>query len=326
MWDSLNIMDVAGSAALFGLLSSAVLMLGLVYNLRRSRRRDKLAQRLGLSAPREAGTRQIALWHDGMRVSTTVPAGGKPSLRQRLALLKRDANLKTSLALLTLLLALLSASAFGLVYTLSKNLLLSGVAAAGVLMAVWFVIASRVDRRRALFEAQLVDALQLGARSLRAGHPLLGAFQLIADDLDDPIRSSFAQVCQQQEMGFSLDTALDRVSRESNSVDFKLFATSVSIQLKAGGNLADMMERVATVIRERIKLSRRVRVITAQTQFSKRILLAIPFVLFLVLHVVRPDYMAVFQATTVGRLLLGAAAGGLLLGAYIMNRMVRVEW
>jgi tight adherence protein B len=101
----------------------------------------------------------------------------------------------------------------------------------------------------------------------------------------------------------------------------KLFATSVIIQVRSGGNLADMMYRLADVIRDRMRLKRRVRVLTAQTQLSKRVLLALPFLLFGALNLLNPTYMMPLYTTAMGRMLLIIAGTGLILGAWMMNRL-----
>jgi tight adherence protein B len=171
-----------------------------------------------------------------------------------------------------------------------------------------------------------VDALDLSARSLRVGHPLVAAFRLISEEIAPPVNTIFSEICQQQALGVSLEEALHNVAEESTSGDLKLFATSVIIQLRSGGNLAEMMERVAIVIRERMRLSRRVRVLTAQTQFSKRVLLALPFFIFLVLNVINPKYMAPLYSTPDGRILMSIGAAGLVMGAWIMNRMAVLRY
>jgi tight adherence protein B len=172
-----------------------------------------------------------------------------------------------------------------------------------------------------MFEIQFVDALDLAARSLRAGHPLVGSFQLIAEEIAAPVSTVFAQICQQQALGSSIEEALTLISERSSSKDLQLFATSVIIQVRSGGNLADMMERLAAVIRERRRLSRRLRVLTAQTQFSKRALLALPFVIFLGLNLLDPTYMVPLYTTSAGQFLLLIGGTGLVLGGWMMNRI-----
>jgi tight adherence protein B len=106
----------------------------------------------------------------------------------------------------------------------------------------------------------------------------------------------------------------------------KFFATSVVIQLRSGGNLADMMDRLAFVIRDRMRLARRVRVLTAQTQFSKRILQALPFAIFVILCLINPEYMQPLYTTSTGKTILGAAGAGLLAGTYTMNRLAVLRY
>ena len=142
-------------------------------------------------------------------------------------------------------------------YLLTGNVMMAVAAPIAVAVLCYIIISSRVAKRQAIFERQLVDGLELAARSLRVGHPLVGSFRMISEEIGAPVGMLFGEVCQQQELGISLDEALRGVAARAHSDDLNLFATSVVIQLRSGGNLADMMERVANVIRERNRLSRR---------------------------------------------------------------------
>ena len=122
-------------------------------------------------------------------------------------------------------------------------------------------------------------------------------------------------------MGESISATLQEAAHTSANSDMRMFATSLAIQMRAGGNIADLMERLAAVIRERKRLNRRVRVLTAQTQLSKRILIAMPFVLFIAVNMLNPDYMRPLYSTSSGKLLLGIAVTSIAVGSYIMNRM-----
>jgi tight adherence protein B len=136
----------------------------------------------------------------------------------------------------------------------------------------------------------------------------------------------FASICQQQSLGVSLADAVANVANDNQSEDLHLFATAVVIQLRSGGSLADMMERLATVMRERMRLARRVRVLTAQTQGSKRVLQAMPVVVFVLLNVINPSYMRPLYATDSGRMVLMFAGGGLLVGSWLMNRLAILRY
>ncbi len=327
MFENLELMDVVSAAALFGFLVAVVLIVGVLWHMRSRKRTEKVEQRLGMATSSDGVNRQLHLWLDGQRASMVVPAGpSRLTLGQRLERMRRDAGWAGSCSGLILSLVGLVVACFIVGYVLLQSLMFAAVAAAAAAAAWHAYMQWRIGRRSSLYDRQLVDALQLAARSLRAGHPLAGAFQLIAEDLDDPVKSVFSKICQQQEMGVSLQAALQQAGTDASSDDMRLFATSVSIQLRAGGNLADMMDRISFVIRERIRLSRRVNVLTAQTQFSKRILLGLPFLLFGALYLIQPDYMGTFQDTTEGMYMLGGAALSLLVGAYTMNRMAKIEY
>jgi tight adherence protein B len=106
----------------------------------------------------------------------------------------------------------------------------------------------------------------------------------------------------------------------------KLLATAVVIQFQSGGNFADLMDSLSSVIRARVRLNRRIRVITAQTQFSKRILIAMPIVLLLILNTLNPDYMSPMFTTTTGRIMLGTMLFCILIGWWVMNKMSVIKF
>ncbi len=327
MPSNMTIADLIVAAAIFGLLVTVIFSLLLAFRVRRAKRTRTLEERLGLAEERKGDERTLRLWNEGQEATTTVPGSVlKASVAERLEQMRRDAGWDAPGPTIVLgVLGLVGIVSTGVLFA-TQSLVLAAIGGATTLVVFWIYVRRRVEQRVAVFERQLIDALELAARSLRAGHPLSGAFQLISEDLDDPVRTVFAEICQHQQMGVSMGSALKRACAKTKSSDLELFATSVTIQLRSGGNLAEMMDRVAAVIRERVRLSRRVRVLTAQTQFSKRILLALPFLLFVVLNAMRPQYMAVLYDTTTGQLLLGTAAGGLLLGAYVMNRLAVIRY
>ena len=127
-------------------------------------------------------------------------------------------------------------------------------------------------------------------------------------------------------MGGELEQVLRQSAEASSNSDMKLFATSVAIQLNSGGNLAELMDRLSRVIRDRMRLNRRVRVLTAQTQLSKRVLLCLPFLVFVALNVVNPEYMSLFYTTFAGRIMLGVGVFLLVIGAWMMNKMAKLEY
>jgi tight adherence protein B len=295
--------------------------------LRSASRARRVSARLGLPDPDAGPARELRLWSQGQELTTLVQdPNGDLGLRKRLERWRQQARVATPLATLILGAIGITAGAFFVTYVLTESLLAG--AGAVVVAAIFLKTYANKQAQRgvSLFETQFVDALDLAARSLRAGHPLTGAFQLAGEEIPAPVGTIFKEVCQQQDLGLALDESLRRAAQLRPSPDLKLFATSVIIQLESGGNLADMMDRLAAVIRDRLRLSRHARILTAQTQLSKRILLALPFVLFLVNSFLNPGYMEPLYTTPEGRYLIAFGAVSLLLGAWVMNRMVVLRY
>lgn len=211
--------------------------------------------------------------------------------------------------------------AFVITYLLSGVVLLAiGISALTVLI-FWLYLQKCISKHTALFERQLADALGIAARALRAGHPLIGTFQLISEEIGDPLGAVFAQICQEQTLGLDLKDSIRKIAETTYNAELKLFATAIAVQFQSGGNLAELMDRLATVIRSRMKLNRRIRVITAQTQFSKRILIALPVLLFFMLNIVNPQYMQPFYTTAEGKYMLAIGFVSVLFGIWMMNRI-----
>lgn len=324
MNDMSRVLILIEGASVFGLLFCVWLVGVLLWSRRRLARDRRVEQRLkGLKEmDNTQSARVLRLWHGGQEAVTAVPVHKKrrsplANLRQ----LHRDAGFETSIA--TLLLGLLGMAAFTflIVTTLSGNTLMAGGSVALLLCAVWIYVERRVNKLAQLFEQQLVDALGLATRSLRAGYALPAPFRLITEEMTPPITKVFEEITQQNELGVGMEDALEKTAAASTSTDFRLFATAMIIQLRSGGNLADLMDRLCEVIRTRIRLHRRVRILTAQSQFSKRILIALPILLFFLLNVLNPEYMEPLYVTKAGRILVLIAMLMIALGAWMINRI-----
>ncbi|MEX2673787.1 MAG: type II secretion system F family protein [Phycisphaeraceae bacterium] len=326
MNDVTDIIRLVAMISVFGLIISVWAMGVWFWALRQVGRKRHLQQRLHLGEVAPEHSRVVRLWLDGEDVSTLVEGVGSRSLLDKLEHMRRDAGLPWPAATLALLLAGGVSMTGLMVAAWSGTALLGGIAAATVLLVFWIYINRRIAKRALLFDRQLVDAMDLAARSLRAGHPLNAAFQLIADEVPDPVGGTFSEICQQQELGVGTEEAIRVAAGKTHSSDMKLFGTAVTIQLRSGGNLAEMMYRLAHVIRDRMRLQRRVQVLTAQTQFSKNVLLALPFIIIAALHVVSPDYLTPMFHTRGGQQMLAVAGVCLLLGAWMMNYLSKIRY
>ena len=314
----------------FGLVI-ALWMAGVtVWMLRRSQRQRKLNRRLefakqGSQQPADE-ERVIRLWQDGNAVDTYVPDINTTGWSDRLERMREDAGWKTPMPRILAFVAMIVAALGTLTWVVSGRWLpVIGVVAVACMAFRTYLLAS-ISKRTALFEKQLVEALDLGGRSLRAGHPLSGAFKLIAAEIGAPVSMLFAEIIEQEALGVSLQRALYNAAQRSRSSDMKIFATPVVIQLRSGGNLADMIDRVAWVVRERMRLNRRARVLTAEAQLSKWVLLALPIGMFVLLNILNPEYMEPFFTTLAGTIMMAIAVAMLLIGAWIMNRMAVLKY
>lgn len=311
----------------FGLIFCLWLVGLLVLSMRKAARAQRIEKRLRSHSPVEAEEKVLSLWLEDRTATLTVQRVRRHiSLVQRFEQMLSDAGWSVTPATVLLALAGVTSFAVSVSYALTQSLVAGLGLSGGVALASWFYLKHCIAKRESIFENQLVDALDLAARSLRAGHPLLGAFQLIADEIPAPVGKVFLEICQEQALGLSLDEAMQNASRKHASDDLRLFVTSVIIQSRSGGNLADMMDRLASVIRERMRLGRRVRVLTAQTQFSKRVLLGLPVFVFILLNTLNPGYLGPLMDTERGRLVMAVGIGLLLLGAWTMNRLAVLRY
>jgi len=285
-------------------------------------RLQAIRKRLGIADAETVEGRAVRLWRQSQQESAAAArSAGRETIKDRLETLQQDLGWRTSVTTVFLEVAGLTVVVFMAAMAMDAGVGLSLAAAGAIPVVFWSLVRKRLNKQAALFETQLVDALGIAARSLRAGHPLVGAFQLISEEIDDPLGGIFNRICQEQALGLDLRDAIRKVSKTTRNAELKLLTTAIAIQMKSGGNLADLMDSLGEVIRARTKLKRRVRVLTAQTQLSKSILIGLPIVLFIVLNTLNPQYMALLYTTTAGRYMLAAMIGSVLLGWWAMNRM-----
>ena len=284
-------------------------------------RLKKVQKRLDITDRDTSESQVLRLWREAYEDLKRSKSRKRTTFKDRLERLRSDAGWQGPAHTVMLGVAGVACLAFLATYMVGGGIMLGSASAAAVVVIFWVYTQRRIGKRAVLFERQLVDALGIAARALRAGHPLVGAFQLVSEETADPVGPIFYQMCQEQALGLSLKDSIRKVAKNTYNPELKLFATAVAIQLKSGGNLADLMDSLAAVMRSRTRLNRRVRVITAQTQLSKKILIAIPILLFFALNVLTPQYMHVFYDTWPGRFMLTAAAVSVLFGSWMMGRL-----
>ncbi len=195
--------------------------------------------------------------------------------------------------------------------------------AAGSLPAclVWF------QRRRRLqaFARQLPEALDLVARALRAGHSLAAGIRLVADEMPEPIAGEFRRSYEQQNLGVALEETLQEMTERVPNLDLRFFATAVILQRQTGGDLAEILDKISRLIRERFQIWGQIQALTGEGRLSGIVLLALPPVLFLVMYRLNPEYCMVLFRDPMGQKMLLWALVMQILGALVIRKIVNIE-
>lgn len=177
------------------------------------------------------------------------------------------------------------------------------------------------DRRRAAFADQLPDVLQLVTTALRSGYGITQALESVAEEAEDPARSEFASVLAESRLGRDLSESLHALADRMNSKDLEWVVSAIDINRDTGGNLSEILQKVSTTIRERARIGRQVRTLTAEGRLSARILLFMPFGMLLWQWRVNPDNFA-HLTEGAGLVLLGIGGILLVLGSLWVRRIV----
>lgn len=180
-------------------------------------------------------------------------------------------------------------------------------------------------RRLHQFQLQLPEAADLIARSLRAGHALPSTLQMVAEEMPEPISAEFRIVSDEINYGLGLQPAMQRLAQRVPLDDLRFLVLSVLIQRETGGNLAELMQNMASLIRERLKLLGQIQSLSAEGRLSGWILFLLPIVMAVLLMIVNPEYMEQLVADPLGQVLLGVASVQMLLGAIWMRRLVNLR-
>lgn len=179
--------------------------------------------------------------------------------------------------------------------------------------------------RMASFAAQLPDALELVARALRAGHSLAAGMHVVAEEMPQPIAQEFNRVYEEQNLGIPIDDSLKNMCERVPNLDLRFFVTSVLIQRQTGGDLAEILDKIGYVIRERFRILGQVKALTAEGRLSGVILIALPFGLFLMMMHIKYDYVEKLWTHPLG---IKMAIGALImqiLGAVVIRKIVNIK-
>lgn len=194
------------------------------------------------------------------------------------------------------------------------------------LFVPWFYVGRKRTKRVAAFEELFPDALDLLTRSIRAGHAFNTGLKVVAEESDEPLKGEFRQVYEEQRFGLPLEESLLGLADRIDLVDLRLFVTSVLIQKDAGGNLAEKLQNLSSIIRARFKFRRQVKIHTAHGRMTGTVIGIAPFLATLFLYLVNPDYMEPLFVEPVGRVMIAAALLSMLMGYFAIRRIVDIEF
>jgi tight adherence protein B len=214
-------------------------------------------------------------------------------------------------------------SVIGLVSPLPKYLFPFFGIALSVLPVLWLML--KRNKRMNAFTKQLPEALELLGRSLRAGHSLASGLGLVGHEMPAPLGTEFARAFDEQNLGLSMDEALEQMSNRVPNLDLRFFVTAVILQRQTGGDLSEILDKIGRLIRERFKLDGQIQALTGEGRLSGIVLLALPPVLFLVMLFINYDYAMVLFVDEGGKKLLAFALVMQVLGALMIRKIINIK-
>ncbi len=198
---------------------------------------------------------------------------------------------------------------------------LGGVSAS--LPIVWLFF--RRKRRFKQFAKQLPDALDLISRALRSGHSLAAAFDLVGQEVADPLGGEFMRVFEEQNLGIPLDEAMNDLTDRVPNLDLRFFTTAIILQRQTGGDLAEILDKLSHLIRERFKIWGQIQALTGEGRLSGIILLALPPLLFLAMYNLNRDYVMLLFEDPMGQQMLLGAIIMQVFGALVIRKIVDIK-
>jgi tight adherence protein B len=188
-----------------------------------------------------------------------------------------------------------------------------------------FALYMKRKRRLAAFGKQLPEALELIGRALRAGHSLASGFKLVADEMNAPIATEFERAYEAQNLGVTLEDAIEEMTNRVPNLDLRFFATAVILQRQTGGDLAEILDKIGYLVRERFKIWGQIQALTGEGRLSGVVLLALPPVLFVVMWYLNPGYSMTLFTDPMGHQMLTGAIIMQIVGALVIRKIVNIK-
>jgi tight adherence protein B len=236
-----------------------------------------------------------------------------------------QANSGYSVGFFILLSLILAIGGFWSILTFLHNQFF-GLIVALVGAGIPYVYLSVLKRKRLLkFQAQLPDGMDLIARALKAGHALTSAMKIVSDEFGDPLATEFDEVLGEVNFGASLASALKNLADRVDCAEVKYFVIAVTLQRETGGNLAELLEKLAELMRRNFEFQGKVRTLSAESRFSAVILSILPFLLAMFIHLRSPNYLGFLIQHPMGKTLIAICGGMMFIGIIVLNRLVNIK-
>jgi tight adherence protein B len=292
-------------------------------------KRKRLQKRLSEALLHSAHTEDIEVVLARNELMSEIPALNRVLLRVQTALqLKRmldqaDLHITPSrLVMFSGMAGILALLAVSMITISLPLIILSGVVAALLpFLHVWWKRKRRFDQ----FLEHLPDALELMSRALSAGHAFSEALHMVAEEMPDPIAGEFRKTYEEQNLGLSLKLALENLMERIPLLDLRMCVTAVLIQRETGGNLGEILEKVAYTIRERFRIMGDLKTLTTSSRLSAWLLCGLPIFVAIAVTFMNPDYMAVLWKDQRGHYLIAAAIFMQITGMLIVRKILNIK-
>lgn len=189
----------------------------------------------------------------------------------------------------------------------------------------FFYVMFKKNEREEKFTELFPDALTMISRCLRSGHSFTSSIELVGTEVADPVGSLFKTAYDQQLLGLRINDTLNNLNNRIDSLDLRFFTTAVAINTEVGGNFAEILDKLAETIRDRIKVRRQLRVHTAQGRLTGYILAVLPIVVFFMMNIMIPGYQKTLLENSTGRLILIIAAVMQVTGFFVIRRIINIR-
>ena len=244
-----------------------------------------------------------------------------------LAAKAQKANIAFSPSQLVMMMGIVSFVAFiGLTVATEVGLVVRIVLGIGMGIGGIFVwINKKANSRMSMIEEQLPEAVELMVRSLRVGHPFSSAVQIVAKEVADPLGTEMGVISDEAAYGRDMGECLKAMAERLDSQDMRFLAVAVTIQQQSGGNLAEILEGLAKVIRSRFRLFRRVKAITAEAKWSGKLLSGFPIVALIVINIIQPNYFDEVMEEPIFIPACLVVAAFLIVNLIVMRQLVNIK-